>query len=234
MEVWWRMLISLPLTIGTVSCKAVDIFFFNHLRSTRVIKGFKGIFCFLQEQWGMKWHLHGPVIQLFSPAKATALQAALSNSVAQEAELVSRRLLKWWHTYRSWRFLKISSTANHSLNCDIAALVSTWPDELNWTSWPSELDRRQRGRQLKHLDASTLWCFHTTKAKHLRNRRPETGQRNVVIVVERGTGYHTEPHHSSAVETTYYCIFLFEFDILYSINHYHITVRRCFERSVGW
>jgi hypothetical protein len=42
----------------------------------------------------MKWHLHGPVIQLFSPAKATALQAALSNSVAQEAELVSRRLLK--------------------------------------------------------------------------------------------------------------------------------------------
>jgi hypothetical protein len=59
-----------------------------------VIKGFKGIFCFLQEQSGMKWHLHGPVIQLFSPAKATALQAALSNSVAQEAELVSRRLLK--------------------------------------------------------------------------------------------------------------------------------------------
>ena len=30
--------------------RLLTFFFFNHLRSTRVIKGFKGIFCFLQEQ----------------------------------------------------------------------------------------------------------------------------------------------------------------------------------------
>ena len=86
------MLISLPLTIGTVEGRLVCCIQPSLIHKSDQIDKRYVLFCSGAIRNAMELD---PVIQLFSATKATALQAALSNSAAQEAELVSRkRLLK--------------------------------------------------------------------------------------------------------------------------------------------